>query len=468
LAEPSDNSIPTAADLSARSSEALYGLRPALVRAVIEAAEAGDHERVRRLVEPLHYSDLADLIERLNSDQRKRVVAFIGPDLDPDAISELDDAVREEVIQRLSPEQIAEVLSELETDHPVALIEDLDQQTQNEVLAQVEPEERADIQLNLTFPDDSAGRMMQPDPVSSPETWTVGSTIDHMRETPDLPDDFYDIFVVDSQQTLKGTLPLNLLLRAKRPVRVSQIMTRDVVSIPATMDREEVARRFRDRDLVSAPVVDARGRLVGMITIDDVVDVIEEEAEEDMLRLSGVQETDFYKDTIETTRRRFTWLSVNLVTAILASLVIGFFARTIEQLVALAILMPIVASMGGNAGTQTLTVTVRAIATRELAAGKILRFIGKEAVVGATNGVLFALIMGAIAWLWFSSAIIGVVIGLAMTTNLIVAGFSGAVIPLMLERRGIDPAVASSVILTTVTDVVGFLTFLGLATIILL
>jgi magnesium transporter len=310
--------------------------------------------------------------------------------------------------------------------------------------------------------------MMQPDPVSIPETWTVGSTIDHMRETPDLPDDFYDIFVVDSQQTLKGTLPLNLLLRAKRPVRVSQIMTRDVVSIPATMDREEVARRFRDRDLVSAPVVDARGRLVGMITIDDVVDVIEEEAEEDMLRLSGVQETDFYKDTIETTRRRFTWLSVNLVTAILASLVIGFFARTIEQLVALAILMPIVASMGGNAGTQTLTVTVRAIATRELAAGKILRFIGKEAVVGATNGVLFALIMGAIAWLWFSSAIIGVVIGLAMTTNLIVAGFSGAVIPLMLERRGIDPAVASSVILTTVTDVVGFLTFLGLATIILL
>jgi magnesium transporter len=468
LAEPSDNSIPTAADLSARSSEALYGLRPALVRAVIEAAEAGDHERVRRLVEPLHYSDLADLIERLNSDQRKRVVAFIGPDLDPDAISELDDAVREEVIQRLSPEQIAEVLSELETDDAVAVIEDLDQETQNEVLAQVEPEERADIQLNLTFPDDSAGRMMQPDPVSIPETWTVGSTIDHMRETPDLPDDFYDIFVVDSQQTLKGTLPLNLLLRAKRPVRVSQIMTRSVVSIPATMHREDVARRFRDRDLVSAPVVDARGRLVGMITIDDVVDVIEEEAEEDMLRLSGVQETDFYKDTIETTRRRFTWLSVNLVTAILASLVIGFFARTIEQLVALAILMPIVASMGGNAGTQTLTVTVRAIATRELAAGKILRFIGKEAVVGATNGVLFALIMGAIAWLWFSSAIIGVVIGLAMTTNLIVAGFSGAVIPLMLERRGIDPAVASSVILTTVTDVVGFLTFLGLATIILL
>ncbi len=290
MAEPSDNQTASAAETPGRSSPALYGLRPALVRAVIEAAEANDRERVRRLVEPLHYSDIADLLERLGSDQRKRVVVFIGPDLDPDAMAELDDAVREEVMDLLSPKQIAEVVSELETDDAVAVIEDLDKEMQKEVLAQVEPEERADIEQNLAFPEDSAGRMMQRDPVSIPAMWTVGETIDHMRETPDLPEDFYDIFVTDAQKRLKGTLPLNVLLRTKRPVRVAQIMKTDLVTIPATMDREEVARLFRDRDLVSAPVVDGVGRLVGMITVDDVVDVIQEEAEEDMMRLHRVSD----------------------------------------------------------------------------------------------------------------------------------------------------------------------------------
>ena len=357
MAEPSDTA-PTAAEATPRASEALYGLRPALVRAVVEAAEANDRERVRRLVEPLHYSDLADLLERLSSEHRKRVVVFIGPHPDADMMAELDDAVREEVMDLLSPKQIADVVSELETDDAVAVIEDLDKETQKEVLAQVEPEDRADIEQNLAFPEDSAGRMMQRDPVSIPEMWTVGETIDHMRETPDLPDDFYDIFVIDAQTRLKGTLPLNVLLRTKRPVRVAQIMKRDLVTIPATMDREELARLFRDRDLVSAPVVDSIGRLVGMITVDDVVDVIQEEAEEDMLRLQRVSDTGIHEPFHVIARGRVQWLVVTLINTILAALVISQFQKTIESLVALAVLMPIVAAMGGNAGMQVVTVTV--------------------------------------------------------------------------------------------------------------
>lgn len=468
MAEPSENLTPSAGEISGRSSEALYGLRPALVRAVIDAAEANDRERVRRLVEPLHYSDIADLLERLNSDQRKRVVVFIAPDLDPDAMAELDDAVREEVMDLLSPEQIAEVLNELETDDAVAVIEDLDKETQKEVLAQVEPEERADIEQNLAFPEDSAGRMMQRDPVSIPETWTVGETIDHMRESPDLPEDFYDIFVTDAQKRLKGTLPLNVLLRTKRPVRASQIMKTDLVTIPATMDREEVARRFRDRDLVSAPVVDGHGRLVGMITIDDVVDVIHEEAEEDMLRLQRVSDTGIHEPLFVIARGRVQWLVVTLINTILAALVISQFQKTIESLVALAVLMPIVAAMGGNAGMQVVTVTVRALAMKELQPGTVMRVVMKEIAVAAGNGVIFALIMGTIAGLWFGDWRLSLVLAAAMLFNMMWSGIAGTMIPLTLARFGVDPAIAAGPFLTTTTDVLGFFLFLGMATVFLL
>jgi magnesium transporter len=468
MAEPSDTAVQSAADAAPRASEALYGLRPALVRAVIEAAEANDRERVRRLVEPLHYSDLADLLERLNSDQRKRVVVFIGPHPDADMMAELDDAVREEVMELLSPKQIAEVVSELETDDAVAVIEDLPKETQKEVLAQVEPEERADIEQNLAFPEDSAGRMMQRDPVSIPETWTVGETIDHMRETPDLPDDFYDIFVVDAQKRLKGTLPLNVLLRTKRPVRVAQIMKTDLVTIPATMDREEVARLFRDRDLVSAPVVDSLGRLVGMITIDDVVDVIEEEAEEDMLRLQRVSDTGIHEPVHVIARGRVQWLVVTLINTILAALVISQFQKTIESLVALAVLMPIVAAMGGNAGMQVVTVTVRALATKELQPGTVARVVLKEILVAAGNGIIFALIMGTIAGLWFGDWRLSGVLAAAMLFNMMWSGIAGTMIPLTLARLGVDPAIAAGPFLTTTTDVLGFFLFLGLATVFLL
>ncbi len=447
----------------------LYGLKPAVVDAIVDAARAEDGKRVRRLIHPLHYSDVADLLERLDRDDRRRVVDATRRTLAPEVLTELDDAVRDEVVELLDTRQIAAAVRGLETDDAVEILEDLDHKVVSEVLGEVGGADRDAIEEGLGFPEDSAGRLMQRNFVAVPQSWTVGETIDHMREDKDLPVDFYDIFVVDGRTRQPvGKLALNRLLRTRRPVRVREIMDTDVTNVPATMDQEDVAILFRDRDLVSAPVIDGQGRLVGMVTVDDVVDVIDEEAEEDLLKLAGLRERDFYQDALATTRSRFTWLGVNLGTAILASAVIGIFARTIEQAVALAVLMPIVASMGGNAGTQTLTVTVRAIAMRQFGAGTAWRFVVKEGMVGLVNGFLFAIIMGVIAGVWFSEAMLGVVIGVAMITNLVVAGLAGALIPLFMDRRGIDPAVASTVILTTVTDVVGFFTFLGLATLILL
>lgn len=447
----------------------LYGLKPAVVHAVTEAAWGAQAKRVRRLLHPLHHSDIADLLERLPSDVRFRVVDYSRRTLPPEVLPELDDAVRDEVLDILEPGQVAAAVNDLSTDDAVGILEDLDHATRQEILTGVEPEDRLLIEESLSFPDDSAGRLMQRESVAVAQTWTVGEVIDHMRESAELPDDFYDIFVVDGHShALVGSLPLNKLLRSRRPVRIAAIMDRDITIIPATMDQEDVALLFRDRDLVSAPVVDGDNRLVGMITVDDVVDVIDEEAEEDLLKLSGVSETDFYQDMVQTSRRRFGWLGVNLVTAIAASAVIAIFARTIEQIVALAVLMPIVASMGGIAGTQTLTVAVRAIAMRDFGPGKASRFILKEVSVGLANGVLFAAVMGLIAGLWFAGAKLGIVIGAAMILNLLVAGLSGALVPFLLDRRGVDPAIASPVIVTTITDVVGFLTFLGLATVFLL
>ncbi len=447
----------------------LYGLRPAVVDAVSDAARAGHAKQVRRLIHPLHHSDVADLLERLPSDVRFRVVDFSRRTLPPEVLPELDDAVRDEVLDILEPKQVAAAVSDLSTDDAVEILEDLDHATRQEILTAVEPEDRLLIEDSLSYPDDSAGRLMQRESVAVAQTWTVGEVIDHMRESADLPDDFYDIFVVDGRsRALVGGLPLNKLLRTGRPARIAAIMDRNITIIPATMDQEDVAILFRDRDLVSAPVVDDDNRLVGMITVDDVVDVIDEEAEEDLLKLSGVSETDFYQDMIQTTRRRFSWLGINLVTAIAASVVIAIFARTIEQVVALAILMPIVASMGGIAGTQTLTVAVRAIAMRDFGPGKASRFILKEVSVGLANGIVFAAVMGLVASLWFADPGLGAIVAVAMVLNLAIAGLSGAMVPFLLDRRGVDPAIASPVILTTVTDVIGFLTFLGLATVFLL
>jgi magnesium transporter len=309
---------------------------------------------------------------------------------------------------------------------------------------------------------------MQREMVVIPSAWTLGETIDYMRAADDLPDDFYDLYIVNPKHQPIGKIPLSRVLRTRRPVRLTEIMETDLKAMPVTLDQEEVAHMFRQYGLVSAPVVDDGGRLIGVITVDDVVHIIEEEAEEDALKLAGVAETDLYSATLDTTRARFPWLVVNLVTAILASAVIGLFEATIEQIVALAVLMPIVASMGGNAGTQTVTVAVRALAMKDLTESTTRRFIGKELFVGAANGILFAALAGGVTWLWFGSSKIAVVIAAAMIVNMIVAGLSGTLIPIALERANIDPAIASSVFLTTVTDVVGFFAFLGLAAVFLL
>jgi magnesium transporter len=395
---------------------------------------------------------------------RTQLVELLRPKFDPVVLTELDETVRDEVAEQLGTETIAKAIASLDSDDALNLISTLEETKQRRVLHAISYALRSMLEEGLAFPEDSAGRLMQREFVAVPTFWTVGEVIDFLRESDDLPDDFYDVFVVDPRHRLIGYVALNRVLRAKRPVLVRDIMIDEFVSVPVNMDQEEVAYVFAQQDLVSAPVVDDNERLIGVITIDDIVDVIHQEAEEDLMRLGGVREDDLYAAVIDTGKSRFAWLFVNLLTAVIASVVIGLFQGTIEQVVMLAVLMPIAASMGGNAGTQTLTVAVRAIAMKELTTANAYRVMSKEILVGTFNGVLFALIVGVIAWIWSGSIGIGVVMAVAMVITLIVAGFAGAAIPLALSRTRFDPAIASGVFLTTVTDVVAFLAFLGLGT----
>ena len=439
-----------------------------LIYAVEQALEEDDRERFLGFVEGLHVADLADLLEYLTRDQRAKAVETLQPELDPEILTYLDAGIREEVIEQIGPRGLARALSALESDDAVDVFEDLDEAFQKQILAALPRGYRAIIEESLSYPEDSAGRLMQREMVVVPSAWTVGDAIDFMRKNKELPKDFYDLFIVDPKHKPIGAIPLSRVLRNKRPVRLTKIMDDEVHTIPITMDQEDVAYQFRQYGLVSAPVLDEAGRLVGVITVDDVVHVIDEEAEEDLMKMGGVTETDLYSAVLDTTKARFSWLTVNLLTAVVASLVIGLFEGTIQQLVALAVLMPIVASMGGNAGTQTLTVAVRAIAMKDLTAANAARFVGKEVLVGSANGILFALMTGAVAWLWFGVPELGLLMAAAMVVNMLVAGLSGTLIPIGLERLGVDPAIASTVFLTTVTDVVGFFTFLGLAALFLL
>jgi magnesium transporter len=422
-------------------------------------------DSLRHLVADLHEADVGALIEALEPELRPRLIGLLGADFDFTALTEVDDAVREEILDELPPATVAEGVRELDTDDAVFILEDLPKEEQAQILDQLPPIERIALKRSLDYPPDSAGRRMQDEFIAVGPDWTVGRTIDYLRETPDLPERFWEIYVVDPDQRLTGAVALDLLLRTKRPVPIADLVEEDLRPVRATEDQEEVARLFERYDLVSAPVVDDNDRLVGVITFDDIVDVIEAEAEEDIKALGGVSGEEELSDPVWTiVRSRFPWLFVNLVCALLSAYVISRFEGSIAKMVSLAVLMPMVASMGGNAGTQTMTVTVRALATRELSSANARRIIRRELLVGLINGLTFALIMGVIAAVWFNVTELGLVIALAVVTVLVAAALGGILIPLVLTRLEIDPAVSSGPFVTTVTDVVGFLAFLSIAT----
>ena len=440
------------------------GLNPDFVHTILDALDSGDAPGVRQLVAELRPPEVADLLSLVRASERSALIQALGSDLDPEALAELDAEVRDQVIEELTPKDLAAAVQELDSDDAIYLLEDLPEERREQVLAQIPKEERAAVELGLKSEEGTAGRLMQREFISVPSYWSVGQTIDYLREAADLAEEFYEIFVVDAGLHPIGTVPVYRILRSRRPVMIGDIMEKEPHLVPLEMEQAEIAYLFDQYNLVSAAVVDDSNRIVGMLTIDDVVDVIAEEAERDMFSLSGVREESLSDNVVKTTSRRFSWLFVNLGTALLASGVIGLFDKTITKFVALAVLMPIVASMGGNAGTQTLTVAVRALATKELTPTNALRIIWREALVGGLNGILFALVMGGIAGFWYHDARIGLTIGCAMILNLVAAGLAGILIPLALERAGADPAISSTVFVTTVTDVVGFGTFLGLAT----
>ncbi len=424
---------------------------------------AGEEHDLAEMMEPLHAADAGDVLEALEQDQRVALVQMLGDRFDYLALTEVDDSIRSDIIDELPAEEVARGVSTLDNDDAVYILEDMDAGDREEVLAQLPAFERLSLKRSLDFPEDSAGRRMQTDFIAIPPVWTVGQTIDYLRGEKELPDEFYQLYVVDPGYQVLGTIPLDKFLRAKRQVRIEDLMNRDVLTVDATEDQEEAARDFERYDLVEVAVVDENKRMVGVLTVDDIVDVIHEEATEDIKLLGGVGDEELSDNVIATVRSRAPWLVVNLVTAMLASFVISLFNATIEQMVALAALMPIVASMGGNAGTQTMTVTVRALATRDLDRGRVRRLIIREVSGGFINGCIFAVLIGVVTAIRYLNPSLGGVIGVAMIVNMIAAGTAGILIPLALEKLKVDPAIASSVFVTTVTDVVGFFAFLGLA-----
>jgi magnesium transporter len=445
-----------------------YALDHDLVAAVMESVDVADRVGVLAQIADLHVADLADLIEQIDAEHRRRFIELVWADIDHEILVEVEEGVRDDILSYLAPEMLADAVKDLDSDDVVYLLEDLEEDTQRQVLEAMEPADRAAVTKSLAYPEDTAGRLMQSEVVKAPPFWTVGQMIDFLRASDDLPEDFYDIIIVGPAAKPVGTVPLSVLLGARRPVTLESLMADDFRTINVEEDEEDVAYAFNQYHLVSAPVVDDTGRLVGVITIDDAMEVLEDEAEEDIMRLGGVGDEEISHRVFEIAKRRFPWLAANLVTAILASLVIAIFDDTISSFVALAVLMPIVASMGGNAGTQTLTVAVRALATRDLTATNAMRVVARETMVGLANGTAFAVIIGGLVWAWYGNPLLGGVIAIAMVANLLVAGMAGILVPISLDKLGADPALASGTFVTTVTDVVGFFVFLGLAAAVLL
>ena len=436
---------------------------PSIISEIMDALDSSEKQKVIAITKDLSAADIADIINLLPRSEIKSFIEFIENDFNPEILSELEEHIREEVINFLGPTHVAEFLQKLETDDAVHVIEDLDENDKNIILNKIPDIERKDLELSLNYPEDSAGRLMSVDFVSLTPNMNVGEAIDSFRISDDLPIEFYEIYLVNDSSKPIAAISLSNIIRSSRDKSLKDLESHELIMISADMDRELVAYQFERFDLVSAPVIDDKGSLIGVITADDIVEVFKDEAGEDIKLLGGVGDEDITDSVIETSSNRFSWLFVNLITAVIASIVIGFFGRTIEEIVALAILMPIVASMGGNAGTQTLTITVRSLSTRDLIPLNYKRIINREILVSLLNGLLFAIIIGVLSAMWFSNFGLGLVLAIAMVINMVTAGFAGIIIPLILNKLGIDPALASSVFVTTVTDVVGFMVFLGLA-----
>jgi magnesium transporter len=461
--------MPEPRDAETNATEDDFRLSQQDLEAIGKAIDEADSPALDALLEPVHAADIADLIEQLTPARRREFLNLYSGEIDGEILSEIDEAVRDEVIEQLPREVLAEAVREMDSDDVVDLVEDMDAPEREEILSALDESDRAAVEQSLTYPEYSAGRLMQSEVVTAPEHWTVGETIDFLRAEEWLPDQFYHVILVDPRRHPIGYVTLGRLLASRRNAPLRDITEDSFRTISVLQDEGDVAHAFNKYHLISAPVVDEDDRLVGVITIDDAMSVLDEEHEEDILRLAGVGEDSAITDTVaETLRQRLPWLMINLVTAIIASLVIAMFEGTIQQIVALAVLMPIVASMGGNAGTQTLTVSVRALATKSLTGSNVWRVVRREAIVGVLNGLAFALVMGIVAWIWFDGVSLAAVIGIAMVVNLAVAALAGILIPLGLEKVGADPALASGTFVTTVTDVVGFFAFLGLASAVLL
>jgi magnesium transporter len=461
IAQPADASVLDRIPMRDENGEIRHEFVEQIARAIHETNTA----LLREIVTELHEADLGDLIEAIEPDDRVKLVELTGADFHFSALNEVDDSVREEILEELEPATVAEGVRELESDDAVELLEGLDEEDQEEILEKLPAKERDTLERSLLYPENSAGRRMQTEFITVPPDWTVGQAIDYMRDTPDLPDRFYEIYAVDQAKHWQGAVALDSLLRTRRPVPLSDLIDENRRRVSVLDDQEEVARLFGKYNLVAAPVVDTTDRLVGVITIDDVVDVIEEEADEDLKALGGVTSDEELSDSVWTIARgRFNWLLVNLATAFLASSVLGLFEGQLEKMVALAVLAPIVASQGGNAATQTMTVAVRALATRELGSNNAMRVVMREGLVGLVNGLAFAVITGIAAVAWFRITGLGIVIGLAIICNLVAGALGGILVPMVLEKMRADPAVASGTFVTTITDVVGFFSFLGIAT----
>lgn len=449
--------------------KSLYGLTPIVEDAILNAINKKNRTSLKKLIEPLHPADQADMLERLSNEKLNIFLTILGRSLDPEVLVYLDHNVQEKVFNILGPKVLAKAIPELHSDDAVEILQELEEKDRNVVIKQLPKADRILVEEALSYPEYSAGRLMQREFLAFPGNWTVGQTIDHMRANPqDEEDSFYSIYIVDPAHRLMGVISLSKLLSAKRPVRLNDLMELKPRNVNVETDQEEVALLFQQYGLVNMPVVDNADRLLGVIIVDDIVDVINEEAEEDLQGLTGVSDLSITSSFLETAKGRFSWLILNMFTAVLASSVIGLFQEEIEKLVALAVLMPIVASMGGNAGTQTVTVAVRALATRQLNYSNLQKFVLKETWVGMINGFLFALLSIVLAYLWFGDKEIAIIMGLAMIANLLFAGVLGTLIPLTLEKFKIDPAISSSVFLTTATDVIGFFTFLGLSALVIL